>query len=63
MSWYRDAYFSNLLYFYVCGMFIICVFVLSNLSTTCACITDVSYHLHAYVGGDWKWDFFELVHV
>ena len=25
--------------------------VLSNLSTICACITGVSYHLHACVGG------------
>ena len=39
-----------------------CLFVLSNLSTTCACITGVSYHLHVCVGGNWKWGLFQLVH-
>jgi len=48
---------------YICtrvGAF--CLFVLSNLSTTCACITGVSEHLHACVWGDWKWGLFQLVH-
>jgi len=48
---------------YICtrvGAF--CLFVLSNLSTTCACITGVSSHLHACVGGDWKWGLFQPVH-
>jgi len=39
------------------------LFVLSSLSTTCACITGVSYHLHACVWGDWKWGLFQLVQV
>ena len=38
------------------------LFVLSNLSTTCACITGVSKHLHACVWRDWKWGLFQLVH-
>ena len=38
-------------------------FVLSNdLSTTCACITGVSSHLHACVLRDWKWGLFQFVH-
>ena len=32
-----------------------CLFVLSNFSSTCACITGVSQHLHACVGENWKW--------
>jgi len=32
------------------------------LSTTYACITGVSEHLHACVWGDWKWGLFQLVH-
>ena len=46
---------------YICtreGTF--CLFVLSNLSATCACITGVSEHLHAWVWGDWTWGFFQL---
>jgi len=39
-----------------------CLFVLSNLSTTCACITGVFQHLHACVWGDWKCGLFQLVH-
>jgi len=38
---------------YICtrvGAF--CLFILSNLSTTCACITGVSEHLHACVRGN-----------
>ena len=31
-----------------------CLFVLSNLSTTCVCITGVFQHLPACVGGDWS---------
>jgi len=40
----------------------LCLFVLFNLSTTCACIMGVSQHLHACVWGDWEWVFFQLVH-
>jgi len=49
---------------YICtrvGAF--CLFVLSNLSTTCACITGVFQHLHACVWGDWKWGLFQVVMV
>ena len=35
-----------------------CVFVLSNPSTTCVCITGNFQHQHACVVGDWKWEFF-----
>ena len=43
---------------YICirvGAF--CLFVVSNLSTTCVCIIGVCLSLHACVGGDWKWRF------
>jgi len=43
---------------YICtrvGAF--CLFVLSNPSTTCVCITGAFEHLRALVGGDWKWGF------
>jgi len=65
MSVYMHAY--TLIYarasVYICtrvGAF--CLFVLSNLSTTFECITGVFEHLHACVGGDWKWGLFHLVH-
>ena len=35
------------------------LFVLSNPSTTCACITGAFQHFHACVEGDWKWGFFQ----
>jgi len=38
-----------------------CLFVLSNLSDTCVCITGVFEYLHACVGGDGKWGFVQLV--
>ena len=60
---YAHTFICARLWVYICtrvGAF--CLFVLSNLSTTCACITGVSEHLHACVGGDWKWGLFLLVH-
>ena len=46
---------------YVCtrvGSFFL--FVLSSLSTICRCMPGISEHLHACVGGDWKWGLFSL---
>jgi len=47
-------------YAHACGFYIytrvgaFCLFVLSNPSTTCVCITGVVSHLHACVVRDWK---------
>ena len=38
----------------------ICLFVLSNLSTTCVCITGAFQHPHAWVRGGWNGVFFSL---
>ena len=64
MSAYMYAYTFTYarVWVYICtrvGTF--CLFVLSNLSVTCACMAGVSEHLHAYMGGDFKWGFFQLV--
>jgi len=44
----------------VCAFF---VFVLSNFSTICVCITGVFKHLHARVGRSSKRGLSQLVHV
>ena len=56
---YANTFMYARMWVYICtrvGAF--CLFVLSNLSTTCACITGVS----ACVWGDWKWGLFQLIH-
>jgi len=60
---YSYTFIYTCVWVYICtrvGAF--CLFVLSNISATCACVTGVSWHLHAWVWGDWKWGFFQLVH-
>jgi len=63
MSVYMYAYtfiYARVLVYICTRVGAFCLFALSSLSTTCACITGVSYHLHACVGGIGSGVYFSL---